>query len=763
MRFTGISATVRLCAVMATVLFLVGCMKSPEQQYQSYMDSGAEYIEAGDTGAAALQFRNAARVQPQNAEPHFQLAKIYLQEGKLQECFGAVREAVVLDPDHVDASLLMAQILARLGNETDVREAEGMLNDVLGARPEDAEALFALAVTRARLGSPEDAENFLQQVLATSPDHLRSAVALARLRMSQNDLPAAEQLLRTAVEKSEDDGPAKIALAQFFLSTGRNDDAVKEIESILAKDPDYGPALLARGLMHLRNGEKDAAEAVYKRASTQPGDIYKTAYGRVLSVNGKVAEATAEFQRLYDEDTSNRQMRTLVVVSKLREGKVDEAENILSEAIERNPRDVDARLQRSEMYLRSGRTELARTDIDSVLEVQNTSPQAHYLLAKIHEATQNPIGARQELGEALRLDSSFLLARLDMAQSLLRSVSKRSALDTLDEAPGDQKQHPRILSGRIWALIALGEYDEAMTSIANVRASIGELADLRLQEGVVHAAKQNFAQAEPLLAKALEANPADLRAFNALVATQFGAKQNARALATVRKQADSQRDNGPLQLSAASWFLRNEDAATARTFLDRAAAIGASSAQADLLLARLDMQDGKDQQAATRLKSIIAKQSRHVEALTTLAMLQEKLGQYADAEKNYRAVLAITPDSVSVLNNLAYLVATRNGNLDEALRFAQQAREYSVAGTPMTGMVEDTLGWVHYLRGNYDVAALNLNAAAEKAPTEAVIRYHLAMAQAKAGNASAAKASYQAGLALNADLPEARTAAELVR
>ena len=104
-----------------------------------------------------------------------------------------------------------------------------------------------------------------------------------------------------------------------------------------------------------------------------------------------------------------------------------------------------------------------------------------------------------------------------------------------------------------------------------------------------------------------------------------------------------------------------------------------------------------------------------------------------------------------------------HGNLDEALRLAQAARERAGDSGPATGLVEDTLGWVHYLRGNHDIAVSTLRAASEKAPKAAVIRYHLAMAQAKAGRLEDAKASYQAGLSIDSTLPEARSAAALVQ
>jgi tetratricopeptide (TPR) repeat protein len=453
----------------------------------------------------------------------------------------------------------------------------------------------------------------------------------------------------------------------------------------------------------------------------------------------------------------------MLILSNLREGKLDAAEGLLTAAIRANDRDFDARMQRSELYLRSGRLELSRADIDVALSIQPTNAQAHYMLAKIHEASQNSIGARQELGESMRLNPSFLLARLDMAQSLLRSNSQRSALDILNEAPEENRNQPLLVSGKIWALIALGDYDDAMTEVTAARTRLGELRDLRLQEGVIHAARGDHARALPLLRGALDANPKDLRAFNALVASQVSAKQVDRALDTVRQHADANRDSPAVQLSAGTWLVRGGKADEARAYLERAATDGQSEAQAQLMLSGLDQAAGNDQSAIRRLEGVIAKQSNNINALTRLAMLQEKQEKFDDAEKNYRAVLAIAPDNVAVLNNLAYLIATRNGSLDEALRLAQAARERASDASVGTGMVEDTLGWVHYLRGSHEVAVSTLRGASEQAPEAAVIRYHLAMAQAKAGKLQDAKASYQAGLSLDSTLPEARTAAALVQ
>jgi cellulose synthase operon protein C len=49
-------------------------------------------------------------------------------------------------------------------------------------------------------------------------------------------------------------------------------------------------------------------------------------------------------------------------------------------------------------------------------------------------------------------------------------------------------------------------------------------------------------------------------------------------------------------------------------------------------------------------------------------------GQFAQAEQQYQAVLALTPDNAAAVNNMAWL-RLRAGKTDDALKFAQQANE----------------------------------------------------------------------------------------
>ncbi len=751
---------------LAALLLLSGCMKSPEEKYAEYMKSGASYLDQGDKPAAIIQFRNAARVKPNEAEPQYQLAKALFERGEMQGAYQAADQAVRLNPDHVEASLLLARILVSSGRADDLNEAEDVVDHVLSSKPKDSEALFILAATRARLGSSEDAEKLLLDALESSPDHLKAAIGLARLRLSKGDKEGAEKVLIDAVENATDKAQAKLALAQFYIGQNRIEDATKQIDEILKSDANNGAALVAKGILQLRAGDADAAEETYKKVSSLDNPAYKPLYGQVLFLRGKNAEAVSEFKKIYDENHDDRNARSRLIAAYVRNGQIDDAEALLSSIISDDPNDAEARLQRGELYLNSRRPTQAGTDVRAALELRSASAPAHFLMSKVYAAENNTDRQKQELDESMRLDRDFLPARLEMAQVLLKNPdSQRAALDVLDEAPDALKKDPRLLSARTWALIALKDYQRAGESLAASRAAVGETPEFLLQQGVMLAGSGRIADAKAPLEKALESRPGDIRALNALASTYVAEKQIPEALRLVKEQADEHASSAELQLTAAKWLARGGTnyVDDARRYFERAQAAGDPNNEASFALAQMDIASGNRDKALQRVDAILVKDSSNAGALLLKATALESAERFTESDAAYRALLEVQPRNAVALNNLAYSLATRTGNLDEALRYAQQAKEIAGSSETAAGaMVDDTLGWVYYLRQQYPTALLHLKTAAGKSPNSAVIHYHLAMAHARNSEPEAAREAYDAAVKLDGSLPEAKEAKKVL-
>lgn len=105
----------------------------------------------------------------------------------------------------------------------------------------------------------------------------------------------------------------------------------------------------------------------------------------------------------------------------------------------------------------------------------------------------------------------------------------------------------------------------------------------------------------------------------------------------------------------------------------------------------------------------------------TRAIAYHKLDDWAPAEADFRAALALRPDQPQVLNYLGYSLVERGEKLDEAL----QMIEIAAAARPDNGAIVDSLGWVYFQLGHYDEAVVHLERAASLEPVDPVINDHL--------------------------------------
>jgi uncharacterized protein (TIGR03790 family) len=119
-----------------------------------------------------------------------------------------------------------------------------------------------------------------------------------------------------------------------------------------------------------------------------------------------------------------------------------------------------------------------------------------------------------------------------------------------------------------------------------------------------------------------------------------------------------------------------------------------------------------------------------------LALLYDGEGDHDAAIQHYRKVLAVQPNNVIALNNLAYSMAVYKKLPEEARPLAQRASTLA----PREPTILDTFAWVEHLVGNKANAATLIAAAVNGAPNNGEIRMHAAFIYAASGARAAALA-----------------------
>ncbi|WP_348538781.1 tetratricopeptide repeat protein [Shimia sp. R10_1] len=99
----------------------------------------------------------------------------------------------------------------------------------------------------------------------------------------------------------------------------------------------------------------------------------------------------------------------------------------------------------------------------------------------------------------------------------------------------------------------------------------------------------------------------------------------------------------------------------------------------------------------------------------------ERLGQWEQAEADFRKALELNPEQPQVLNYLGYSLVEKQIKLDEALDMIERA----VAVRPDSGYIVDSLGWVLFRLGRYEEAVEHMERAVELMPVDPVVTDHL--------------------------------------
>ena len=98
----------------------------------------------------------------------------------------------------------------------------------------------------------------------------------------------------------------------------------------------------------------------------------------------------------------------------------------------------------------------------------------------------------------------------------------------------------------------------------------------------------------------------------------------------------------------------------------------------------------------------------------------ERLGNYEKSDKDLLKSLEIDPDDAYVLNYLAYSWLERKYKIDKAMQMLEKAYQQE----PEDPYIIDSIGWAHYLTGNYIKAEQLLKKAIQIMPYYTIVNDH---------------------------------------
>jgi tetratricopeptide (TPR) repeat protein len=266
---------------------------------QTPLYRGVMLATAGYLPEAVQEFRDAAQLDPQNAEAPYRIGLALALMKRKDEAVLQYQTALRLDSGHAPCLLALAEVLLEGGDDD---AAVNHARQALALAPDLANAHKLLASVSLRQGHPDAAVREFREELRIDPDNHQVHHSLGVALVARGDT---EEALTHFAFQNPDPSQAHTRLARELLGRGKLEEALMHYQEAYRASPDSLPAMAGLAWVlatHPDPSRRDGREAVRlaettcERTGFQDGtalDALAAAYAEV----GRFSEAVRWGQR----------------------------------------------------------------------------------------------------------------------------------------------------------------------------------------------------------------------------------------------------------------------------------------------------------------------------------------------------------------------------------------------------------------------------------------------------------------------------------
>jgi tetratricopeptide (TPR) repeat protein len=747
-----------------SALLVVACGAPPVEERLADIQ---QMMSESRFDAAIAELREILDTDPEHARANFMLAMAFQRTNQATLSVWPLEKAFN-DPEfQVRAGLQLGNLHLALSNPTDAARVATRLIEVA---PENTEAHRIRA--RAYLADKrfDDALVDAEWLIETEPAQPLGLVLKGSIFSDMERLEEAEQAFRKAIELTAEEPPdnerAWIVLTSFL---SKNIDDAERAEAAFAEareaHPD-SPALRGAYLTFLAGNERfeDAERVLREAIEREPESIQlRVALSSNLRAQDRIDEANAVLEAM-TEDFPIAASWQVLGRTRLDAEDFAGAREALERAVELAPADEALRFLLAEAQVRDGDYDAAR-ELAKGFERQPYQQFVEGLIAMEAEefaaaleafesglrnwpdnagARYNAGMAAQMLGDWDRAVNEFTeAARIEMSASRISSdpFQTEAALQLARIYQRRANYSSAVYWARTYLLHHQDDHD-TMLLIARIQQQHGSVAQAReqlealldtpvAQEARIDLATLEFeagdaAKGWKLLAAA---EPGDFRALSIAADRNMTDGNLGAALARI-DEAEASGEYAEIDLLALRGRVLHTGGKPeeAEAVFRKAIELDPDHPATLAALATIEANGGQLEQAIATFERAAELEPQNASHSYHAGQLLLQLGRTEQAEAKLRAAARIDPGHAEARNDLAWLLSNDPAQLAEAYRVGSEAYRLNNASA-----FADTLGWIHYLRGEYPLAVDLLSRAAQGEPADPVIRYHLGMALSRQG------------------------------
>lgn len=788
-----------LVLALGTTLTLSAC-ESPQDRAEKFYQSALALIEDGQEEQAILEFRNVFKYDGAHREARRTYADLLLARGETGQAMGQYLRLIEQYPGETEVRWMLAENSLSQGNWEEVRRhgtaaleqaPEALRSRVLGLAIEyqkvktdrrraeqkavidraqavlDAEGyndiLMRLVIDYELTGDDRqlampyvdaaleanpmalDLQQLRFRLLAESADVAGTGGQLQRMfelfpedksvqrglvqwHLMQQDFAGAEAFLRELAGPPDGPAEAHVSVIQMIQATRGPEAAQEELAKLTAANTGTDNAILYASLAATIDFEQGRQEDALTKmrdiiAAAEDGSRKREAQAvlaRMLDSIGQRDEAETLVDSILEADsglTAALKLRASWLIS---EDKPGQAIVVLRKALDQKPDDSETLTLMAAAHEREGNSELATERLALALEASNSAPEEslRYVKALLNQGRNN--SAATVLEDSLRLNPTHVPMLIALAELRMNKAEWGAAQEVIDRLREIPTPEAEAAAQELQAGTLLGQ-DRVEESLSFLQAGLETAKD----------------------------DDETTRSIILIVQTQISSGKLDEARSYLNDVLTEMPDNPRLRLLGATLDAMRGDLDSAETGYRALIADHPTSEAPVRMLTGLLSATGRGADAREVLQAALTAMPKSLVLRMMQADMLQQDGDIDAAITLYEEMYAEDSNNVILTNNLSSLLATHRTDEASMTRAFEISRRLRGVAIPA---VQDTYGWIEYLRGNYEDALPYLEAAAKGLPEDPTVQMHLGLTYAQLSQVRSARTTLTRALEL-ADSP----------
>ncbi|HKV42941.1 MAG TPA: tetratricopeptide repeat protein [Blastocatellia bacterium] len=740
-------ALLKVLLGIVPVLLMLLCMTACVHTAADYVKQGNSFFAKEKYQDASISYRNAIKKDPKNGEAYYRLGLVAIKLGHIGDAIPVLFQALELQPNNQDARFKISDIylntylLDASHPQFLYAKLTTLSDEFLAKNPSSFQGLRLKGYLALSDRKPAEAAGYFKRAyeIKSTDEGVASSWIEALFMGGQSQ--EGEALALKMVKDHPDFGSVYDRLAQHYTSLGRSAEAESLLKTKVAANPSNIQYALQLAGFYIHANRAADAQTVLKRILDDPKDFpnARLQVGDFYYDLHDWQKAGSYYQEGLRSDSKNAlAYQERLTDAFLGQGNRADATQMVDTILKANHDNADARrVHASLLATSSDPADIAKaiSEFESLVKDYPGNADFSYRLGRVYLSKGDLDAARTSFEQALKVRGDFLLPRYPLARINLEqghpNIAIRYASEILVARPND----PQAMLVHASALMDRGDNALARQELTTLLRQSPEDVDAQVQLGLLDIKERKFKEAAKLFEDVRRSHKDDPRVVAGLAEAVAAQNRVDEAFQILYSAGSAVSVSPALHEELARVAVRGHKYDVAIREYSQLATQNPKSLELTLRLAEVYQLNGNLKSAVQAFQNATKLAPGNPTPYLLLGDALWKSNRIQEASQAYHRAVAVQPDSLPAMNNLAFFLAETCANLDEALRVSQRA----VQQAPQQPSFKDTLGWVYLKRNDTSSALQIFNSLVRQYPNDPLFRYHLGVSLFRIGEKAKAR------------------------